>query len=893
MSIIGDSISAGTGAVGNASGIFDLLDAGQEQPENSWATGTAGGLNSVYQRLAAIQPAVEGRNDRRAVNGADMSNAPGQANAIPTGTEYVLIQMGGNDLCKSNESQMSSVTDYRDRFNSTLNNIWNRSPNALVYVASIPDIYNLWYLRGAPNPPNPNTSPKATGLVGARTFWSGTVIGIQLGEFPCQSLLRDATSLGGAESRRQRVRQRNIELNQVLAEECAKRKYCRFDDYELFNFSSNRVWSGPGQAPSSAPLKPADQFEFTDGDISGLDHFHPSISGQRKLADIAWRTSFDFNDRTAPAISASVATSIGSDGKRRVEMSASDAAGVRAIEYRLHLPTGTSAWTSLLDTDAAVTSVPVYADQLAWVETRALDRNGNMSAGSLATVYPLPGGPTGPTFRQVVINDLEGVRVNWVEPTDERGTRGEIAPTVAYQVVASPGGQTCETLTSSLDPLGCMVTGLSPGVSYSFSVRAVTQGGPGPAVAAEHEKLRGPTSAVYAGPSGPVDELAVAPAGSDLVVRWAAPQSLNGGTLKGYEVRAARSDAGGAPSVVSGCTTTEKTFPGQAPEDVYFTATECTLPNVAQLEAWEVEVVAFTELPISTKPVVTSEVASASGWMPEPPALDDQPETTLSSTERSVTVVWPALAPTQLAGGATVTVTAEPGGMTCTVPATETSCVITGLNPLTNYTFTVVVDNGAGTARAESSGRIVVPAESAAPFTDISGGAYFAEPARWLRANGVTQGIGGSDRFDPAGRVTRAQMAAFLWRFAGKPSAPASCGFRDEWAIPAYARPAACWLKATRITENNPYDPNGGVTRAQMAAFLWRAAGRPSAPESCDFRDERQIPTWARAGACWLRDNGITVNNPYKAGDPVTRGQMAAFLFRTHGVLTPEPDPEA
>jgi hypothetical protein len=65
-------------------------------------------------------------------------------------------------------------------------------------------------------------------------------------------------------------------------------------------------------------------------------------------------------------------------------------------------------------------------------------------------------------------------------------------------------------------------------------------------------------------------------------------------------------------------------------------------------------------------------------------------------------------------------------------------------------------------------------------------------------------------------------MAAFLWRAAGQPSAPLSCGFTDEATIPGYARQGACWLLAEGVTRNNPFEPGAVVTRAQMAAFLNR-----------------------------------------------------------------------
>ena len=137
--------------------------------------------------------------------------------------------------------------------------------------------------------------------------------------------------------------------------------------------------------------------------------------------------------------------------------------------------------------------------------------------------------------------------------------------------------------------------------------------------------------------------------------------------------------------------------------------------------------------------------------------------------------------------------------------------------------------------------------------------------------------------YRPAVPVTRAEMAAFLWRNAGRPSTPSSCEFADEALIAAWARPGACWMKATGITDSNPYRGSSTVTRAEMATFVWRAAGRPVSVDSCGFVDADALASWAKSGACWMKATGITDNNPYRAGSPVTRAEMAAFLWRAAG----------
>ena len=96
------------------------------------------------------------------------------------------------------------------------------------------------------------------------------------------------------------------------------------------------------------------------------------------------------------------------------------------------------------------------------------------------------------------------------------------------------------------------------------------------------------------------------------------------------------------------------------------------------------------------------------------------------------------------------------------------------------------------------------------------------------------------------------------------------------------------WASALGVTRgcnppvNDRYCPNDPVTRGQMAAFLTRALNLPAAPNI--FIDDNGSTFEADIGA--LAAAGITkgcnppTNNRYCPNDPVTRGQMAAFLHR-------------
>ena len=230
----------------------------------------------------------------------------------------------------------------------------------------------------------------------------------------------------------------------------------------------------------------------------------------------------------------------------------------------------------------------------------------------------------------------------------------------------------------------------------------------------------------------------------------------------------------------------------------------------------------------------------------------------LTAHGRNTSATWSLLSP--------------PAGVTISTSGTIT------FNPVKygDYTATVRVQNPQG---GVSTATLPLRANV---YDDVPAEAFYEQATHWLRVNAITNGTSPTT-FGSNGNVSRAQMAAFLWRAAGSPASSTSCGFVDQSSIPAYARAGACWLKREGITVNNPFGPNGNVSRAQMAAFLWRAAGSPSASTSCGFVDQSSIPAYARAGACWLKQEEITEANPFAANNNVTRAQMAAFLWRAAG----------
>lgn len=440
VAAVGDSITQATGT--------GALSA--ETPANSWATGTA--VNSIAARLGV----ATNKRFNLSANGDKMSDfAPqiqngksgGSGNVVPLPVDagLVLVEFGGNDLCRDTVADMTPIETYRTQFKAGLAAVATKAPDALVQVLSVPDIYNLWYIRGAPQNATyhpESESGQASGINGARFYWDGlTWAGVK---FPCQSLLTNPDSYASADrQRRSDVRTRAMAYNAVLAEECAKVLRCKFDDNRLFDLTSNRV------SPPNGALLPQAQWAFTDLDISrntaslcpipGLvgsgcgDHFHPSKQGQGKIADSATIAGRDWTDTTFPTATATVVDSGRPGGVNRlqatVRFGATDAAGVRGQEVRIHRPDGSvTPWAPSpgIAPDAVIDEIGT-----SYAEVRSLDVNGNLSASTITPVTVLAADVPATPGTPAISATPAGLSLAWAPSADDGGSpvlRYEITP---------------------------------------------------------------------------------------------------------------------------------------------------------------------------------------------------------------------------------------------------------------------------------------------------------------------------------------------------------------------------------------------------------------------------------------------------------------------------------
>jgi lysophospholipase L1-like esterase len=215
----------------------------QDSPSHSWSTGTASTVYSHYRRLLTVDSSLSGRAYNDARSGAKMADLYGQLGAAAQQrADYVTVLMGANDVCTSSIATMTPTATVEAQFRNALSAFLAARPKARVFVGSIPDIYHLW-------------SVLHTNALAAFT-WDYFNI--------CQSMLNEANT----EEQRQQVAAREAADNAAIASVCASFAQCRWDGYAVFHT------------------------QFSASDVSTVDYFHPSISGQNRLASVTWSVGY-------------------------------------------------------------------------------------------------------------------------------------------------------------------------------------------------------------------------------------------------------------------------------------------------------------------------------------------------------------------------------------------------------------------------------------------------------------------------------------------------------------------------------------------------------------------------------------------------------------------------
>lgn len=173
-------------------------------------------------------------------------------------------------------------------------------------------------------------------------------------------------------------------------------------------------------------------------------------------------------------------------------------------------------------------------------------------------------------------------------------------------------------------------------------------------------------------------------------------------------------------------------------------------------------------------------------------------------------------------------------------------------------------------------------------FYDVTPDKWYADGIDYAASKNYLQGkrVG---FFAPTDPLTRGQLAAIIYRWAGEPAWSGSAPFDDVAPAQYYAAPVA-WAYAQGIVAGKSasrFDPDGTVTRQELAAivlrYLYSRGLTPPADEAEPFADAAKIASWAQEAAAQMRALGLLLGDTrgnFNPTNPCTRAEAAALLTR-------------
>ncbi|HIQ70171.1 MAG TPA: S-layer homology domain-containing protein [Candidatus Avoscillospira stercorigallinarum] len=207
------------------------------------------------------------------------------------------------------------------------------------------------------------------------------------------------------------------------------------------------------------------------------------------------------------------------------------------------------------------------------------------------------------------------------------------------------------------------------------------------------------------------------------------------------------------------------------------------------------------------------------------------------------------------------------------------------------YVFTVTLNDGTSTYTTEEITLVIEATEYKLPvqptrpgggsgttdkpavqteFYDVATTAWYYDAVMYVCENGYMNGVA-EGQFNPDGAVTRAMVWTVLARMDGE---------NTEGGSTWYAK-AQAWAMETGVSDGT--DPNGAITREQLATMLYRYIGSPVVSGSLSgYPDAGSVSDWAENALVWATQtglvNGINGNLSPKTG--ATRAQLATMLMR-------------
>lgn len=227
---------------------------------------------------------------------------------------------------------------------------------------------------------------------------------------------------------------------------------------------------------------------------------------------------------------------------------------------------------------------------------------------------------------------------------------------------------------------------------------------------------------------------------------------------------------------------------------------------------------------------------------------------------------------------------------TATALGSMSSVIFSSADIKEGETYTVLVDGtSVGTAEAKlgttdssSSMSTFKPGQGGQPnqngsqatvgsFKDVPQNSWFASAVQYVTSNSLMNGTS-TTAFSPSATMSRGMLMTVLARYAGESTEGGTVWYEKGMN----------WAKNKGISDGSA--PNRNITREQLAAMLYRYAGEPDgAADLSAYTDAGSVSAYAEKAVQWCVKNGILTGKTSSTLAPkatATRAECAAMLQR-------------
>lgn len=227
---------------------------------------------------------------------------------------------------------------------------------------------------------------------------------------------------------------------------------------------------------------------------------------------------------------------------------------------------------------------------------------------------------------------------------------------------------------------------------------------------------------------------------------------------------------------------------------------------------------------------------------------------------------------------------------TATALGSMSSVIFSSADIKEGETYTVLVDGTSvgtaeaklGTADSSSSNSSFKPGQGGQPnqngsqatvgsFKDVPQNSWFASAVQYVTSNSLMNGTS-TTAFSPSATMSRGMLMTVLARYAGESTEGGTVWYEKGMN----------WAKNKGISDGSA--PNRNITREQLAAMLYRYAGEPDgAADLSAYTDAGSVSAYAEKAVQWCVKNGILTGKTSSTLAPkatATRAECAAMLQR-------------